>query len=120
MLFNVDKHKILHLDHQNKMIPYVMKGIVLQAMQAEQYLSIVFQMDLKWAKQCANVVGEANTTSGLIKICLGSLTEDMILKLYAWRLRLQIFCLEKAQRSATKLTVLLRGKSYNERLEALN
>jgi ribonuclease P/MRP protein subunit RPP40 len=112
MLFNVDKCKILHLGHGNKMVPYTMNGVGLQAVQEEVDLGIVIQEDLKWAKQCAKVVGKANRTLGLIKRCFGHLMEDVFLKLYkslvrpqleyavqAWRPHLQkdINLLEKVQ-----------------------
>jgi ribonuclease P/MRP protein subunit RPP40 len=67
MLFIVDKCKILHLGHGNKMVPYTMNGVGLQAVQEEVDLGIVIQEDLEWAKQCAKVVGKANRTLGLIK-----------------------------------------------------
>jgi hypothetical protein len=52
MLFNVDKCKILTLDHGNKTVPYIMNGVGLQAVQEEVDLGIVIQ-DFQWAKQCA-------------------------------------------------------------------
>jgi ribonuclease P/MRP protein subunit RPP40 len=134
MLFNVDKCKILHLGHGNKMVPYTMNGVGLQAVQEEVDLGIVIQEDLKWAKQCAKVVGKANRTLGLIKRCFGHLTEDVFLKLYkslvrpkleyavqAWRPHLQkdINLLEKVQRRATKLIYSLRINPMMRRLKAL-
>jgi ribonuclease P/MRP protein subunit RPP40 len=134
MLFNVDKCKSLHLGYGSKGIPYVMNGIVLQAVQEEVDLGMIVQDNLKWASQCAKVVGKANRTLGLIKRCFGNLTDEMILKLYkslvrpkleyavqAWRPHLQkdIMLLEKVQRRATKLIVSLRDKPYDERMKKL-
>jgi hypothetical protein len=53
----------------NKMVPYTMNGVGLQAVQEEvdSGTSIVIQEDLEWAGQCANVVGQPNRTYGLIK-----------------------------------------------------
>jgi ribonuclease P/MRP protein subunit RPP40 len=70
------------IGYGNKRVPYVMNGVVLQAVQEEVDLSIIVQDNLKWASQCANVVGKANKTLGLIKRCFGNLTEEVILKLY--------------------------------------
>jgi hypothetical protein len=67
MLFNVDKCKILLLGHGNKMLPYIMNGVGLQAVQEEVDLGIIIQEDLKWAKQCAKAVGNANRTLGFMK-----------------------------------------------------
>jgi ribonuclease P/MRP protein subunit RPP40 len=58
MLFNVEKCKILHLGHENERVPYTMNGVGLQAVQEEVNLGIVIQEDLKWARQCAKVVGK--------------------------------------------------------------
>jgi ribonuclease P/MRP protein subunit RPP40 len=135
MLFNVDKCKSLHLRYGNKRVPYVMNGVVLQAVQEEEVdLGIIVHDNLKWASQCAKVVGKANKTLGLIKRCFGNLTEEVILKLYkslvrpklecavqAWRPHLQkdIMLPEKVQRRATKLIVSLRDKPYDERMKKL-
>jgi hypothetical protein len=81
MLFNVDKCKSLHLGYGNKRVHYVMNGVVLQAVQEEVGLGIIFQDNLKWASQCAKVVGKANKTLRLIKRCFGNLMEEVILKL---------------------------------------
>jgi hypothetical protein len=56
MLFHVDKYKILHLGHGNKMVPYTMNGVGLQAVLEEVDLGIVIQEDLELAKECAKVV----------------------------------------------------------------
>jgi hypothetical protein len=52
MLFNVDRCKILRVDHGNSMVPYTMNGVGLQALQEEGDLGIVIQEDVKWPKQC--------------------------------------------------------------------
>jgi hypothetical protein len=59
MLFSVDKCKSLHLGYGNKRVPYVMNGLVLQAVQEEVDLGIIVQDNLKWASQCAKVMGKA-------------------------------------------------------------
>jgi hypothetical protein len=47
-MFNVDKCKSLHLRYGNKRVPYVMNGVVLQAVQEEVDLGIIVQANLKW------------------------------------------------------------------------
>jgi hypothetical protein len=47
MLFNVDKRKMLHLGHGNKMVPYTINGVELQAVREEVDKGIIIQDDLK-------------------------------------------------------------------------
>jgi hypothetical protein len=47
--------------------------------QEEVDFGIIIQEDLKWAKQCAKVVGKANRTLGLIEKCFGHRMENMLI-----------------------------------------
>ena len=134
MLFNVEKCKIMHLGYGNQRAAYTMEAVKLQEICEELDLGVIVQEDLKWAKQCAKVVGTANRMLGMIKRTFGNFSRDIIVKLYkslirprleyavqAWRphLRQDIALLEGVQKRVTNLVVKTRGKTYEERLQML-
>ncbi len=134
MLFNVDKCQVLHLGYGNGKAVYTMNGRGLKAVTEEVDLGVIIQSDLKCAKQCAKVVGQANRTLGLIKRTFGNISAEVVVQLYrslvrprleyavqAWRphLRKDVDLIERVQRRATKLVKGMRGKSYEDRLRLL-
>lgn len=134
MLFNVDKCRVMHLGYGNKNAEYTMNGRCLQAVTEEVDLGVIVQNDLKCAKHCAKVVGQANRTLGLIKRTFGNFSADIVVQLYkslirptleyavqAWRphLRKDIELIEKTQRRATKMIKGMGNKTYEDRLKLL-
>jgi hypothetical protein len=134
MLFNVDKCRVMHLGYANGEAEYRMNGRCLQAVTEDVDLGVTVQSDLKCAKQCAKVVGQANRTLGLIKRTFGNFSADIVVQLYkslvrprleyavqAWRpyLHKDIELMERVQRRATKLVKGMGNKSYEERLRLL-
>ena len=135
MLFNVDKCKVMHTGYGNQGAVYMMNDKNLQVIEEELDLGIVIQSDLKWAKQCARVVGSANKVLGMIKRTFHNFSKDIIVKLYkslirprleyavqAWRPHLQkdINLIEGVQRRVTNMVSDVRGKSYEDRLKQLH
>ena len=134
MLFNVKKCKILHLGYNNEKAIYEIDGNVLEEVDEERDLGIIFQKDLKWNRQCAKAVSTANRILGMIKrnfICLNKVNFLCLYKslvrphleycIQVWRphLRKDIDLLEGVQRRATKLVRELQGKDYEARLKYL-
>ena len=111
-----------------------MNGTQLVESSEERDKGILVQNDLKWSKQCAKVVSDANRMLGMIKRSFGYLNRQIVLTLYkslvrphlehcvqVWRPHLQIYIklIEGIQRRATKLLPTLKNKTYHERLHIL-
>jgi hypothetical protein len=67
MLFNNDKCKVMHIGLKNSRADYYMQGAKLEDIHDELNLGLIVQNDLRCAKQCAQVVRQANGTLGMIK-----------------------------------------------------
>jgi len=67
MLFNADKCKVMHIGFNNKQAKYDINDIQLECVSDEKDLGIIVSEDLKWDKQCSEVVKKANRMLGMIK-----------------------------------------------------
>ena len=56
MLFNVEKCKVMHFGYNNPHADYDMQGIYLESVFEEKDLGVTMSNDLKWEKQCSEVV----------------------------------------------------------------
>ena len=98
MLFNVKKCKVMHLGYNNDMANYEMNGNVLETVEEERDLGVIFQDNLKWDKQCAKVVHTANKILGMIRRNFVFLNKENFLLLYKSLVRphleycIQVWC----------------------------
>jgi len=82
MLFNVDKCKVMHIEHSNYKAKYAMNGTFLDEVTVERDLGVIMQSDLKCSSQCIKVVNTANRILGLNKKTISVRDKDIILQLY--------------------------------------
>ena len=61
MVFNADMYKVLHFDHNNLQVHYVMNGNILESLEKERDFGVIIQRNLKVDKQCAKAAKIANT-----------------------------------------------------------
>jgi len=67
MLFNTEKSKVMYFGFNNPQTEYDMNGVKLQTVNEEKDLDVIVSADLKWERQCIEVVKKANKMLGLIK-----------------------------------------------------
>ena len=135
MPFNLDKCKIMHIDHKNKNEKYELLGKEIESVQQEKDLGVVITNDLKSSNQCIEAVKKAQKILGYIKRQFRTRNKETILTLYNalvrphleyavqfWSpsLRKDIERLEAVQARATKLIPSIRHLGYVRRLERLN
>jgi hypothetical protein len=82
MLFNVEKCKVMHIGFGNGKAGYKMDGVQLQEVHEEMDLGVLVQDNLKYAQQCAKVVGKANRVIGMIKRTFKKFSSNVLIKLY--------------------------------------
>jgi hypothetical protein len=135
MQFNSDKCKILHFGRRNKKYDYQMDNNTINAAAEEKDLGVIIDTDLKFSKQIAVCVKNANRVLGFINRHFEYKSRSIILPLYKalvrphleynvqlWSpfLKKDIDKMERIQRRATKMIPELRNKSYEERLKDLD
>jgi len=67
MLFNVEKCKVMHMGYNNTCPEYFLNGTKLESVSEQKDFGVFISDDLKWDKQCSQVVAKANKVLGLIK-----------------------------------------------------
>jgi hypothetical protein len=136
---NLSKCKAMYLGTNRRKQEYYMpssNGIqVLSETTVERDLGVIVSNDLKWNKQCSVAASKANRILGQIKNSFSYLDQVTFKFLYTALVRphleyavsmwspytkTDIKIIEKVQRRATKLVKSIKGKSYEERLKALN
>ena len=80
--FNVKKCKVLHVGHNNPLIPYTMEGRELEQTVFEKDLGVTMDKELKFHKQTSVAVKKANQILGLIKKTMATKNENTIPLLY--------------------------------------
>ena len=133
-LFNTEKCKVMHLGFNNPQTEYDMNGVTMQMVKDEKDLSVIVSADMKWERQCIEVVKKANKMLGLIKRNFQDRSKDTIVPLYKSLVRphqeycCQVWChilkkdiklIEGVQQRATKLTEDVKYLSYDERFMRL-
>jgi len=136
--FNPSKCKLMHIGHKLKTEYYMEDDngskVKIEEVELEKDLGIYIRNDLKVSTQCVNAARKARSVIAMIKRYFRRLDNDdflLIYKIYirphveyciqAWspHLKKDIQCLEKVQRSATRLVPSLRKFTYEERLRRL-
>ena len=82
MLFNVDKCNVMHIGHNNQKTHYVLHGKISNKVTEERDLGVIVSDDLKWSKQCKEVVSKANSMLGLIKHNFIDRSQETIISFY--------------------------------------
>ena len=133
--FNVKKCKVLHVGHNNPLIPYTMEGRELEQTVFEKDLGVTMDKELKFNKQTSIAVKKANQILGLIKKTMATKNENTIPLLYMTLVRPHLEyanairgpfykqdpqLVEKVQRRATKMIPCLSNLSYENRIRSLN
>jgi hypothetical protein len=72
----------MHIGYNNVEAAYVMNGTVLQNVEEEQDLGVVFQDHLKCTKQCTKVVAKTNRPLAMIKCNFSNFSGEVVLILY--------------------------------------
>ena len=80
--FNAKKCKVLHVGHNNPLIPYTMEGRELEQTVFEKDLGVTMDKELKFHKQTSIAVKKANQILGLIKKTMATKNENTIPLLY--------------------------------------
>ncbi len=112
-----------------------MNGTKLESVHCVKDLGVSVAYSLKISQQCKDNAGKANRMLGFINRNISFETKDVILPLYISLVRphleyvvqfwaphhaKDIAKLKAVQRRATKMTMSLRNKTYEERLTRLN
>ena len=136
--FNASKCSVLHIGKKNNNHVYYVdenSTIELKTVNSEKDVGVTFTTNLFFDKHISNVVGKANSLTGLIKRSFTYLDKSMFNKLFKGVVRPQLeyanviwhpifkrqsIQIEKVQRRATKLLNEIREDSYADRLKALN
>lgn len=135
--FNPTKCKVMHVGHNEDTRYYITNGSYreeLESVEEETDLGVHFTRDLKVRKQCLKSARKARKIIGLVRRHFRRMDKQDFLLIYktyirphleycvqAWSPHLvkDIKCLERVQRSATKLVPSLMKHSYEERLQTL-
>ena len=72
----------MHFGYNNPHADYDMQGIYLENVFEEKDLGMTMNNDLKWEKQCSEVVKKANEILGMIKRNFIDRSKDIILPLF--------------------------------------
>ena len=106
----------------------------MEVVTEERDLGVIFDNRLDYDKHIRTIVGKANRMLGLIKISFECMDEEIFKNLYlvlvrplleycvqVWspHLKKHVNLIEGVQERATRLIPSLRGKPYEQRLEAL-
>ena len=82
MLFNTDKCIVMHFGFNIPQTEYDMNGVKLQMVKEVKDLGVIVSADMKWERQCIEVVKKANKMLGLIKRNFQDRSKDTIVPLY--------------------------------------
>jgi len=133
--FNPSKCKLMHIGHRLRTEYYMEDDTGIKAkieeVDIEKDLGIYIKNDLKVSTQCVKAAGKARSVMAMIRRNFRRLDKEDFLLIYktyirphveyciqAWSPHLikDIQCLEKVQRSATRLVSSLKKLTYEERL----
>lgn len=135
MSCNLDKCKVMHIGKNNQKINYEFGGQLLDKIDREKDLGVLFSSNLKVEDQCAQAANKANRLFGLVKRTFANRDKNSMLILYkslirphldyctvAWRPQLtkDIDKLERIQRRITKSIKECKGMQYVDRLNKLH
>ena len=135
LFFNVKKCKVLHIGNTNPWRRYKMNGQYLEDVDEEKDLGVLVDSELKFRKQAAAVVKNANSRLGLIRKSFASLDEETLPLLFMSLVRSKLEygnliwgpffkedtkLVERVQRRATRLVPNLKRLEYEDRLRHLN
>ena len=133
--FNVKKCKVLHIGNTNPCRRYKMNNHYLDDVEEEKDLGVLMDSELKFHKQTAAVVKNANSKLGLIRKSFASLDEENLPLLFKSLVRSKLEygnliwgpffkedakAVERVQRRATRMVPTLRQLEYADRLQQLN
>ena len=132
--FNISKCKHIHLGPIHSYGPYYLNGVVIDSVNSQKDLGILFDNQLRFHHHTTTIVAKANRLLGLIKRSFDYLNSDMLTKLFVTIVRPTLeYCssiwgpsfildqrkIEKVQHRATKMLAAISDKSYEERLSIL-
>ena len=132
MPFNIDKCKVMHLGGNNGENSYVMGGKMLEKVEEEKDLGVIFSKKFKGGRQCLQAANKGYQVLGMIARTFVSRKKMLMLPLYkslvrphldyciqVWRphLRKDIDRIERVQRRATRMMEECKGKEYETRLQ---
>ena len=132
--FNILKCKHIHFGPVHDYGPYYLNGVIIDSVDSQKDLGILFDNQLKFHHHTTTIVTKANRLLGLIKRSFDHLDSDMLTKLFVTIVRpiieygnsiwgpsfiLDQRKIEKVQRRATKLLPAISDKPYEERLSIL-
>lgn len=141
MRFNLGKCKVMHFGSGNGRAVYSMydktenRRIELEKTDTERDLGVVVSSDAKWHKHVSTISAKASSMLGWLKKAFRSRDPYMWKKLYTTYVRSafefaepvwnpsslgDISMLERIQHRATKISHVMKGLSYAERLKKLN
>ena len=137
LAFNPDKCKVMHIGH-NIDTGYTMsikgRNWTLENLTEEKDLGVHTNSNLTPSQQCIKSVMKAMSVFGMMKRRFGMVDREDFLLVYktyvrphvefciqAWspHLKRDIQCLEKVQRRATRMVIVMRNASYEIRLMKL-
>ena len=136
--FNTSKCGALHIGSKNSKHEYYTdenSTLKLKTVNTERDVGVTFSSDLKFDEHISNIVGKANSLTGLLKRSFAYLDKSMFNKLFKGIIRPQLeyanviwhpnfkrqsILIEKVQRRATKILGEIKDESYTDRLKALN
>jgi len=135
--FNPNKCNVMHVGHEVDTRYFITDGdsrVELVTVEEEKDLGVHFSKDLKPSTQCITSAAKARKIIGLVRRHFRRMDKSDFLLIYKTYIRphleycvqswspyliKDIECLERVQRTATKLVPALRKHCYEERLSAL-
>ena len=79
MVFNAEKCKVIHFEHENKNINYATGGMLLESVDEE---GVIVQNSLQVDKQYAKAIKSANSVLGTIRRSFINKHKEIILPLH--------------------------------------
>ena len=80
--FNISKCKHIHLGPIHGYRPYYLNGVVIDSVDSQKDLGILFDNQLRFHHHTTTIVAKANRLLGLIKRSFDHLNSDMLTKLF--------------------------------------
>jgi len=132
--FNKDKCKVVHYGRNNPVAQYAMDGTIMESLEAEKDLGVVFDAKLNFSEHIRAACRKANSRLGIVRRTFLELPPKPAVTLYKSLVRPIVEYaqtvahplykreedgLEKVQRRATKQMKGMKEKSYEERLKEL-
>ena len=133
--FNSSKCKVIHYGAKNPKASYTLGELKLSEVDRETDLGVLFDTTLSFSSHHDKQTAKANARLGLIKRSFSNIQPIAFVQLYKSLVRPVVeYCstvtnpvykkdsdkIESVQRRATRLVQGMDGKSYEERLQALN